>query len=67
MGHLTTGMDLPNRKTPRVEFQPREVKAVNVTAKLPPDMHKDLAEYCEARRISQASLIRLLIAREIWD
>jgi len=65
MGWINTG-DAPNKKTPRVEFQPREVKSVNVTAQLPPDMHKDLAEYCEARRISQASLIRFLIGREIW-
>ena len=65
MGWINTG-DAPNKKTPRVEFQPREVMSVNVTAQLPPDMHKDLAEYCEARRISQASLIRFLIGREIW-
>ena len=65
MGWINTG-DAPNKKTPRVQFQPRKVKSVNVTAQLPPDMHKDLSEYCEARRISQASLIRFLIGREIW-
>ena len=65
MGWINTG-DAPNKKTPRVEFQPREAKSVNVTAQLPPYMHKDLAEYCESRRISQASLIRFLIGGEIW-
>ena len=35
-------MDLPNRKTPRVEFAPREGKYINVSTPLPPEMHKAL-------------------------
>ena len=65
--HIIIGMALPNRKTPRVEFVPRESKNINVSTPLPPEMHKAGSEYFDARRISQASLIRYLLGSKLWD
>ena len=63
--HIIIGMALPNRKTPRVEFVPRDSKNINVSTPLPPEMHKARSEYCDARRNSQASLIRYLLQRAL--
>ena len=58
--------DAAREGMPKVEFQPREVKSVNATAALPPQMDEDLTIYCENRRMSETSLIWFLIGREIW-
>ena len=58
--------DAASKEMPKVEFQPREVKSVNMTAALPPQMAEDLTIYCENRRMSKASLIWFLVGREIW-
>ena len=64
MAWINTG-DAPNKKTPRVEFQPREVKSVNVTSAFPTDLHEELMTYCDSRRLSAAALIRYLVAKEL--
>ena len=65
MAWINTG-DLPNAKTPRVEFTPRPVKAVTISTQIPPEMHESLVEYCETRRTSQAALVRYLLGKELW-
>ena len=69
MAHLTTGMDAPGkgREMKPVEFIPREVKNKIVSTPLPPELHKDLVEYCARRRLSQAAFLRHLISAAIWD
>ena len=65
MGHLTTGMDAPRKGQKAIEFLPREVKSKAVSSAFPPDLHKELMEYCDSRRLSAAQLIRYLVAKEL--
>lgn len=65
MGHLTTGMDAPRKGQKKIEFIPREVKSKAVSSAFPPDLHEELMEYCQSRRINAGALIRYLVAKEL--
>ena len=65
MAYKSLGRDAVRKGQKPIEFIPREVKSVNVTSAFPPDLHEELSTYCSTRRISAASLIRYLVAKEL--
>lgn len=60
-----TGIDAPRKGQKRTEFIPWEVKSKNVTSAFPLDLHEELMDYYDSRRLSAAQLIRYLVAKAL--
>ena len=65
MGHLTTGMDATRKGQEAIEFIPRDKLSKTVSSAFHLDLHNELMEYCDSRRLSAAQLIRYLVAKEL--